>query len=329
MADSGLEGAAEEGEYLDLCAMQLPDLSEKTLGPGITGVDLSQNRLKALDPKLLALPKLRTLSMRQNLVTDASGLRSLAKPEVMEDLSLNDNQLEEFLTAEDLEKFTGMKSMDVSFNQLRSIGFAAGLIAAQPRDLYFANNKIPKVEGLSHLTSLRSLELGSNRLRSLEGIETLVNLEELYIGRNKLTALEHMEGLTKLKILSAQSNRIVEIKGLETCVALEELYLSHNGVTRMAGLDTLVELNTLDIAANRLTKIEGLDKLTKLEHLWLNDNQVGTLEGLEEALQPVKDTLNTLYLERNPGAADAEAYKQAVLRAVPTLYQLDALPVKR
>eukprot|EP00959_Pyramimonas_sp_CCMP1952_P086499 1809287-Pyramimonas_sp.AAC.1 len=74
-----------------------------------------------------------------------------------------------------------MKSLDVSFNELRSIEFAAGLVSAQPRDLYFANNKIPKVEGLTFLTSLRSLELGSNRLRSLEGIETLVNLEELYI----------------------------------------------------------------------------------------------------------------------------------------------------
>jgi len=95
----------------------------------------------------------------------------------------------------------------------------------------------------------------------------------------------------------------------------------------MEGLDLLVELNTLDIAANKLMKIEGLDTLAKLEHLWLNDNQVPALESLEEALRPVKTILNTLYLERNPCQEDKEAYRQAILHAVPTLYQLDALPV--
>eukprot|EP00242_Pyramimonas_sp_CCMP2087_P014979 CAMPEP_0198212952 /NCGR_PEP_ID=MMETSP1445-20131203/28410_1 /TAXON_ID=36898 /ORGANISM="Pyramimonas sp., Strain CCMP2087" /LENGTH=326 /DNA_ID=CAMNT_0043887529 /DNA_START=189 /DNA_END=1169 /DNA_ORIENTATION=+ len=326
MVDSGVP--VEEEEFLDLSGLHLTDLSENTLNVALTGMDLSHNRLKALDPKLLELPNLRTLTMRQNLLTDASGLRRVAKPEVLEELTLNDNQLEEFLSAEDMEKFSGMKMLDVSFNQLRSIEFAAGLVAAQPRDLFFANNKIPEVVGLTLLTSLRSLELGSNRLRSLEGIETLVNLEELYIGRNKLTVfLDHLRGMTKLRILSAQSNRFTEIKGLESCVALEELYLSHNGITRMEGLDLLVELNTLDIAANKLTKIEGLDTLAKLEHLWLNDNQVPALESLEEALRPVKTILNTLYLERNPCQEDKEAYRQAILHAVPTLYQLDALPV--
>ena len=162
-----------------------------------------------------------------------------------------------------LESFTRLKSLDVSFNSVRSMAAVAGLAAAQPSHLFFAANKITAIEGLAGLTGLTSLELGSNRLRSMEGLSTLVALQELYVGRNKLTTLSGLSGLTQLRILSIQSNRITKMEGLETCVALEELYLSHNGIEVMEGLDTLVQLNTLDITANRLMRVQGLDCNTR------------------------------------------------------------------
>mmetsp|Transcript_35431 Transcript_35431/g.67816 ORF Transcript_35431/g.67816 Transcript_35431/m.67816 type:complete len:347 (-) Transcript_35431:1208-2248(-) len=316
----------QDDDYVDLSGLELNDLNSFTFAINLTTLDLTQNRLQFIDPKLLALPNLKQLLMRQNLLKDMKPLLDMEAPGMLEELVLHDNQIEELIS---LEQFTGIKSLDVSFNQLRSIANAAGLVAAQPRDLYFASNKISEIQGLSELTNLRSLELGSNRLRSMEGINALVNLEELYVGRNKISSLEHVSGLTKLRCLSIQSNRIVEISGLETCTALEELYMSHNGVLKMQGLETLTNLNTLDIAANRLTQIEGLDTLSKLEHLWLNDNLLETLDGLEEGLRPVAATLNTIYLERNPAALSDPDYKVKVLKAAPALQQLDALLVKK
>jgi Leucine-rich repeat (LRR) protein len=49
----------------------------------------------------------------------------------------------------------------------------------------------------------------------MEGLSTLVALEELYVGRNKLSTLGGLEGLTNLRILSIQSNRITQLAGLE------------------------------------------------------------------------------------------------------------------
>lgn len=46
-----------------------------------------------------------------------------------------------------------------------------------------------QIEGLSTLKELRTLELGSNRIREVEGIENLTNLNELWLGRNKITRM--------------------------------------------------------------------------------------------------------------------------------------------
>ena len=38
-----------------------------------------------------------------------------------------------------------------------------------------------------------------------------------------------------------------------------------------------------------------------MEYLWLSDNQMPDLDSLQVGLSPVRETLDTIYLERNPG----------------------------
>lgn len=117
--------------------------------------------------------------------------------------------------------------LDLSFNNIRRIEHLETLVNL--RELFLSSNKITKVrappkqgqarersgarvsndkaaaiiwglvalcafafaqiEGLSTLKELRTLELGSNRIRVVEGIENLTNLTELWLGRNKITRL--------------------------------------------------------------------------------------------------------------------------------------------
>lgn len=57
--------------------------------------------------------------------------------------------------------------------------------------VYFIQNKISLIQGLDDLgNSLRSLELGGNRIREIRGLDKLVNLEELWLGKNKIRSLE-------------------------------------------------------------------------------------------------------------------------------------------
>jgi len=73
-------------------------------------------------------------------------------------------------------------------------------------------------------------------------------------------------------------------------------------------------------------KISGLRGLRNLEDLWLNDNSVtGTMEDVERELADQKQTLISLYLERNPIVQSiGPNYERLVFAAFPKLDQLDS-----
>lgn len=148
--------------------------------------------------------------------------------------------------------------LDLSFNLLRSVPDRLEHLTSLDT-VYFVQNKISKITGLSYSVMLRSLELGGNRIRvrgtlglalmlsltcrqKIEGLDALVNLEELWLGKNKITKLEGLGNLKKLKILSLQSNRITKLENLEELKELDQLYLSHNGIERLEGLDHNVSM---------------------------------------------------------------------------------------
>lgn len=220
----------------------------------------------------------------------------------------------------------------MSFNNVRHVSRISHLSC---HTLYFVQNKIAKIRPDDFQAplslSLRSLELGGNRLRSLENLSSLVNLEELWVGKNKITSLDGLQALTKLRVLSIQSNRLTELQGLETLTKLEELYLSHNGLTKLEGLEHNKELNTLDIGANKIAVIENVKHLSKMTEFWANDNLITDINHLDAHLGPAcMPQLDTVYLEGNPAQREeAASYRRKVQLALPQIQQLDATYVFR
>ncbi|KAL8286855.1 hypothetical protein RQP46_003861 [Phenoliferia psychrophenolica] len=256
-------------------------------------------------------------------------LRDLVK---LEELDLYDNRLK---SVKGLEGLVSIKSLDLSFNLLRSIreleDDSPNSPFAYPHldHLYLIQNKLSKIEGVRHRTGLDYLELGGNRIRTIENLPISATLRSLYLGKNKITKMDGLAGLTGLRTLSIQSNRITKIEGLETLVALEELYLSHNGLTDISGLSKNVNLTTLDIANNKITKVpeSELATLTLLEELWANNNEIDTLPILPPSSHP---SLETLYLEGNPIQATlATAYRRKIQLEMPQLKQIDAVFVRQ
>lgn len=92
--------------------------------------------------------------------------------------------------------------------QIKSIEALASLSADNLTQLYVASNRVAAIgTSISHLTKLTVLELGSNRIRSLEGLTTLTELRELWLGRNRISKAEGLSTLTNVVKLSLQSNR--------------------------------------------------------------------------------------------------------------------------
>jgi len=62
-----------------------------------------------------------------------------------------------------------------------------------------ANNKLKTMAGLRHLSKLRKIDLGANRLRVMdeEELSGLQDLEELWLGKNKI---ERIGGISKVRL---------------------------------------------------------------------------------------------------------------------------------
>ncbi|EPS60921.1 hypothetical protein M569_13879, partial [Genlisea aurea] len=314
-------GNDEEAEtVLDLTSCQLRDLDSVELPATLTEIDLTANRLTELDGRISHLSRLKKLSLRQNLFDDAgvSPLSSWTTISSLQELVLRDNQLKKI---PDVGIFKGLLVLDASFNDISSLN---GLSSASTtlKELYVSKNELTRIEEIEHLQELKILELGSNKLKVMENLQSLTSLQELWLGRNRIRAIE-LCGLKSIKKLSLQSNRLTSTRGLEECTSLEELYLSHNGIAKMEGLSTLVNLRVLDVSSNKLPEIEDINNLEKLEDLWLNDNRIASLDNIDEAVAGSRQTLTTLYLERNQ-CANSQDYVSVLRRVFPNIQQLDS-----
>ncbi|CAG7852541.1 Protein phosphatase 1 regulatory subunit SDS22 [Serendipita indica DSM 11827] len=309
----------EEPATLDDLLAQLPDDTEE--------IDLARSRLASCSH--LGIPRfanhLRSICLRANFLTDLES--DVFGPLVhLEEADFYDNRLKQLGNA--LDGKASLRILDLSFNLLRAVPPELVNIPAL-QTIYFVQNKITRIEHFHHLgATLRSLELGSNRIRVIENLDALVNLEELWLGKNKITKLENLDKLVKLRLLSIQSNRITRIEGLEKLVNLEELYMSHNGLEKIEGLENNVKLTTLDVGNNMITAVENVSHLSDLQEFWASYNQIADIKTIDKELGGLAK-LETVYLEGNPAQrTDMANYRRRLIIALPQLKQIDATLVK-
>lgn len=296
------------------------NLFEDSVPTDLQELDLTHYRLKRVPADITRFACLTRLCMRQNLLSSMRGIETLY---TVMDLDFYDNRIEQ---VECLEQMTELTSLDLSFNVIKSIGTSLkGL--SKLESLYMCQNKISVVEGLETLQSLKILELGANRIRTIEHLSQIPQLTQLYMGKNKLTTLLGMEALTNLTLVSLQSNRITKIEGLDTLVNLEELYLSHNGIQVIEGLDKNLKLTMLDLGNNRISKVENLSHLSCLTEFWASGNQISSFAEVEQELKGML-TLEAVYLEGNPLEKDPQ-YRLKLKLSLPTLKQIDATFVRQ
>lgn len=288
--------------------------------PHLTSLYLTNNRLKVIQ-KLEPCVNLRDLVLRQNAITAIEGLDTL---ENLEELDLYINQIEK-ISSSTFEKNPKLKRLDLSFNQLRTLDEFPSSNLSSLEEMYLIGNKIRHITGMRDMPKLTMLELGDNRIRTIENLDNLTALQGLWLGRNKITQIQNLGALTQLKRLSIQSNRIETIGGLDHLVHLEELYLSHNGISSMHGIQNLTNLRVLDLSVNFIEHIEYVENLILLKEFWMNGNKLQSFDELFLLRNAVE--LETVYLEANPLASDP-VYEQKALDILPkSLEQLDALMI--
>ncbi|KAL8272377.1 hypothetical protein Esti_003667 [Eimeria stiedai] len=331
--DSGTEGVSSS-VHAQRLGVDIPlDQEEEEL-------TLQSARIFKIE-NLQSMKKLKKLALIANDVSVLEGLE--AQGPTLQQLELYQNSIVRIDNIQHL--FELLPVTDLSFNKIKRIENLEPLVNL--KELYLSSNKITKAGlqqlkslpclsctcqkhrsglSLSTLTELRLLELGSNRIREIEGIEQLTELTDLWLGKNKITDMK-LPPLRQLERISLQSNRLEawNVSFFEQCPKVKELYLSHNNLpSPPKEISQQTELTVLDLGCNRVEEVEAVVPLSQLQDLWLNDNRLDTIEKC----RCLKDlpALETLYLERNPLQANlGPGYRQAVTDVLPRVSQLDAL----
>ena len=139
------------------------------------------------------------------------------------------------------------------------------------------------------IDTLNRLDVSSQSIFNLTGIEDFIGLESLSCPSNRITSLDVSKHLS-LKYLDCSNNRLTSLE-LSKNTALRVLYCSLNSITKL-DLSFNSSLYTLDCGKNQLTSLD-VSKNPALERLECEENYIKILDVRK------KPSLRILYCWKN------------------------------
>jgi internalin A len=159
---------------------------------------------------------------------------------------------------------------------------AAQQILSSMTTLDLGSNEITDISFLGSLTHLTTLYLEYNEITDISSLGSLTHLTTLYLDDNQITDISALRSLTNLTTLYLKRNKISDISSLGSLTNLITLYLQRNKISDISFLGSLTNLTTLELKENKISDISSLGSLTNLTTLDLTLNKITDISALRK-----------------------------------------------
>ncbi len=265
--------------------------------------DISQNDLiTALHD--LEVSSLQILNLSNMNITDISQFFCRFQHRNLLHLDVSANNIKE-IKSRSFYYLTNLKILDVSNNQLDSIGDMSGLSHLEHLNLAYNNIRSIAHTSFEGLQAVQIMDLSHNALRIIENTpfeklwelhtldiscnqvsiftitSGLENLEHLNMAFNQITNLSSIRCLLRLKTLDLSSNLIAKLDHnlFSRGHNLEVVNFSHNAISEIDSLAFSVSAQeTLDLSHNRLMKLTNFG-WQRIKHLHLQSNVITNISS--------------------------------------------------
>ena len=281
-----IEEIPQSCEKLSLSNNKISFINSKLLGDlQIKFLDLSFNRIISLIG-FDKFKKLEELNLSNNYIGDEQ-LNYLSSLSKLKSLNLSNNNLKNEEIKKIIYSINSLQKINLSNNNIEQLIFdkSNGLI-----EMELDNNKLNYLNfnfnNKGSFEYLMYLSANENKLRTIDNINNLVNLEYLSLSVNELNQI-NIENLTKLKYLQLKSNLLEKLVIHKTNQLLQYIDISFNNINSFKIIGECSFLKNLILDNNKLNTIDfgespniNEKKFKNMELLYISFNLINDINFL-------------------------------------------------
>ncbi|NXX85025.1 LRGUK protein, partial [Urocolius indicus] len=233
---------------------ELSDISILSSYIHLQKLQLSSNKINDLSC-ISHMPYLLELNASNNQLTTYF---SFKPPKNLKEVDFSYNQIAEM---QDLSAYQSLTKLLLDFNNIEEI---RGLEKCHSlTHLSLSHNRLVTISGLENLP-IKILNLSSNQIEKVTGLDSLKTLQKLDLSSNKITSLEGLEEHHLLEVINLEDNQIAELPGFQCIGALpllRVLNLLKNPVQEQTDYWLLTIFTFLQLTELDLKKISVEEKV--------------------------------------------------------------------
>ncbi len=155
---------------------------------------------------------------------------------------------------------------------------------------------VTTLDGVEQCDNLEYLSMVLQQIEDLSPLSNLINLQHVNFSQNyKIRDVTPLADLTELRYLNLDSNEITNISPLRNLVKLTYLNIMYNfQISDISILSNFVHLEELWLSGSSVKDITSLTQLVNLRLLWLSKCDISTIQPLTNLIK-----LELLFLKHN------------------------------